>query len=65
MKLLLLFALTLSFCLNQGSTLSANLYASTVDLKDNVYRIKLGVSGGFPPLVYDFVVVPEKWIHIG
>ena len=65
MKNIFVFVLVILVCSSQHSPLKANLFGSTVILKDGVFRIKLGVDGGFPPLFYEFGVIPEKWIHIG
>ena len=65
MKVFLFFISILLVCSSQGSTLKVNLFGSTVLLKDNVFRVKFGVSGGFPPLIYEYKVIPENWIQIG
>lgn len=61
-KILLLVVISVAFVSNQS--IEPDLKKTQYFFKDGLFRLKLGVRGGFPPYTFNFINVPESWLTL-
>ena len=59
---MLLLVILVTFVSNQP--LEPHLKKTQYFFKDGLFRLKLGVRGGFPPYTFNFIYVPESWLTL-